>query len=235
MKTIKPTVLNGYKVFPFKNREAFLDQLDENLWDNILIAVNAEKLVKEDEGLREIVNQNVGYPDGVGAVMALKQKDYDAVKIPGAEFWLDIVKRFYQEKTFYLIGAKQHVIEKTVTRLEDQFPGINIVNYRNGYIDDSEYVDVIYDVVEKAPDIVFVAMGSPKQEFVMRDLYEEHKALYMGLGGSFDIYSGEKERAPKIFRKMGLEWSYRLFKEPRRIFRQTSLITFFYKLVTNKF
>lgn len=226
--------MNGYKIYPFKNREDFLDQLQENLWGNILVALNAEKLVKEDQELRTLINNNIGYPDGIGVVMALKQKGYDAIKIPGAEFWLDIIERFYQEKSFYLVGSKQHVIEKTVARLRKEYPGINIISYRNGYIEEEEYSTLFEDIKKKAPDVVFVAMGSPKQEFVMQKMYDHHKALYMGLGGSFDIYSGEKQRAPIFFRKLGLEWSYRLFNEPSRIFRQTSLITFAYKLITNK-
>jgi UDP-N-acetyl-D-mannosaminouronate:lipid I N-acetyl-D-mannosaminouronosyltransferase len=234
METIKSTKLNGYKVYPFECREVFLDQLDKHLWENILVAINAEKIVKEDEVLRNIVNQNVGYPDGIGAVMALKQKDYKTQKIPGAEFWLDIVKRFYHEKTFYLVGAKQNVIKKTVARLREEYSGIEIVNYRDGYIKEEEFPILFDDIARKAPDVVFVAMGSPKQEYVMQKMYEKHKALYMGLGGSFDIYSGEKERAPKVLRKLGLEWSYRLFKEPSRIFRQTKLVIFLWMLVTKK-
>src|SRR5699024_5834276 len=98
-------------------------------------------------------------------------------------------------------------------------------------IDESEYPALFEDIAQKKPDVVFVAMGSPQQEYVMQKMYARHKALYMGLGGSFDIYSGEKKRAPKVMRKMGLEWSYRLFKEPRRIFRQSKLLTFLYKLI----
>jgi len=234
METIKTTELNGYKIYPFKNRKTFLDQLDENLWNNILVAINAEKIVKEDKYLRTIVNQNVGYPDGISTVIAMKRKDFDTVKIPGAEFWLDIVERFYKEKTFYLIGAKRCVIEKTVTRLRNEYTGIKIVNYRNGYIGEDEYPALFEDIVKKAPDVVFVAMGSPRQEYVMQKMFGHHKALYMGLGGSFDVYTGEKKRAPKLLQSVGLEWSYRLFKEPSRVFRQTSLVTFAYMLFTNK-
>jgi UDP-N-acetyl-D-mannosaminouronate:lipid I N-acetyl-D-mannosaminouronosyltransferase len=230
----KTTYLNKYKIYPFETRDQFLNYLGKGHTQNILVALNAEKLVKEDQELRGLINDNIGYADGIGPVMALKKKGYETTKIPGAEFWLDIIERFYEEKTFYLIGAKQQVIEATVANLEEDFPDINIVNYRNGYIDAEQEGEVINDIAEKKPDVVFVAMGSPKQEFLMQRMQQRHKALYMGLGGSFDIYSGEKKRAPKLMQKMGLEWSYRLFKEPKRIFRQTSLVTFAYMLLTNK-
>jgi UDP-N-acetyl-D-mannosaminouronate:lipid I N-acetyl-D-mannosaminouronosyltransferase len=228
------TYLNGYKIYPFKNRDHFLKFLRNEDKNNILVALNAEKLVKNDDDLKKIVNQNIGYPDGIGPVLALKRKDYDTQKIPGAEFWLDIVEEFYQDKTFYLVGSKQRVIAKTASKLKKSYPGIEIINYRNGYMNSSEYEELIDDVTEKKPDIVFVAMGSPKQEFVMEEMYIRHQAFYMGLGGSFDIYSGEQERAPETLQNLGLECSYRLFKEPTRAIRQTSLLTFTYKLITNQ-
>lgn len=231
---MKSTHLNGYNIYPFKSKDAFLNYLVYNGFQNLLIALNAEKLVKEDQKLRVLINQNIGYPDGIGPVMALKKKGYEAEKIPGAEFWLDIVEQFYPQKAFYLVGAKQYVIEDTVSKLKKDFPGICIVGYRNGYMDNDEEDELIEDIAEKGPDVVYVAMGSPKQEFLMQRMQQKHKALYVGLGGSFDIYSGEKARAPILLRKMGLEWSYRLFKEPKRIFRQTSLLTFAYMLITNK-
>ena len=77
-------------------------------------------------------------------------------------------------------------------------------------------------------------MGSPKQEFLMQKFLNEYPALYMGLGGSFDVYSGLKKRAPRFFIKFGLEWFYRLLKEPSRIFRQLDLIKFFFKIIFSK-
>ena len=69
--------------------------------------MNAEKILKKDTRLKGIINNNIGYADGVGAVMALKQKGLDAIKIPGSEFWLDIVNRFYKLKSFYIVGSSQ--------------------------------------------------------------------------------------------------------------------------------
>ncbi|TYP95621.1 UDP-N-acetyl-D-mannosaminouronate:lipid I N-acetyl-D-mannosaminouronosyltransferase [Fodinibius salinus] len=226
--------LNEYKTHPFTSRKDFLNYLGDGNFNNILIALNAEKLMKDDDTLRRLVNQHVGYPDGIGTVMALKRKGYTADKIPGAEFWLDIIDRHYMDKTFYMVGGKSEVIEQTVGRLKEEYQGIDIVGYRDGYMDDQEEEGLVEEIKIKEPDIVFVAMGSPKQEFLMEKMFEEHPALYMGLGGSFDIYCGLKERAPKVFRKIGLEWFYRLITEPSRIRRQIVYLPFLAKVITNR-
>jgi len=196
--------------------------------------MNAEKVLKNDKKLNEIVNNNIGYPDGVGAVMALKQKGLDAIKIPGAEFWLDIVNEFYKNKTFYFVGSTNDVIKKTVEKLKQEYPDINILGYRDGYLKDDDEKKLKDDLLKLKPSIIFIAQGSPRQEYLMDRLYQIYPALYMGLGGSFDVYCGLKKRAPKFFLNYHLEWLYRLIKEPTRIRRQIVLIKFFLLLKLKK-
>jgi UDP-N-acetyl-D-mannosaminouronate:lipid I N-acetyl-D-mannosaminouronosyltransferase len=226
--------INGYQVYPFQNRKAFLNFLENGNWENILAALNAEKLIREDKDLRDLVNKNIGYPDGIGAVWALRKAGKEAVKIPGAEFWLDIIKEFHTKKTFYLVGGKPEVMDATVQKLNNQFSGINLAGYRNGYFNEEEYQELKEDIIQKKPDAVFVAMGSPKQEYIMQDLQEQYKALYMGLGGSFDVYTGHVQRAPKAWINLNLEWAYRLLKQPSRIVRQRVLVKFLYRLIAGK-
>lgn len=192
----------------------------------ILVAINAEKILHATDQTRSIINRNIGYCDGYGAVMALKKKGYvDAVKIPGCELWLSIIYATYKEgKTYYLVGGKQEVIEQTVEKLRAHFPGINIANYRNGYIKtEEEKLALIDDIAKKKPDVVFVAMGSPKQELLMEEMSKRHPAIYQGLGGSFDVYTGNVKRAPKWWVDHNLEFAYRLIKQPSRIKRQIHL------------
>ena len=229
---IKKQKLRNIYTYAFPSREAFLDFIENK--KKILIAMNAEKILKEEPNLQRIINENIAYADGIGAVMALKNKGLHSVKIPGAEFWLDIIKRSYKEKRFYLIGSSQVVIEKTVLRLKDEFKEIKIVGYRNGFLKDKDKVELLQELKHKKPDIIFVAQGSPRQEYLMDELMKEYPALYMGLGGSFDIYCGLKKRAPKIFLKTNLEWFYRLLKEPTRIGRQIVYIKFMILLKTGK-
>jgi UDP-N-acetyl-D-mannosaminouronate:lipid I N-acetyl-D-mannosaminouronosyltransferase len=132
------------------------------------------------------------------------------------------------------VGSSQKVIDRTIEKLNNDFPAINIVGYRNGYLKDGEKEQLKSDIVEKKPDIVFVAQGTPAQEYLMNDLMDVHKALYMGLGGSFDVYTGCKKRAPKFYLDFHLEWFYRLLKEPTRLSRQIVLIRFLILLKLRK-
>lgn len=194
-----------------------------------MVAINAEKILHATEQTRSIINRNIGYCDGIGAVMALNKRGYnDVIKIPGCELWLKIISLTYlQGKTFYLVGGKQEVIEQTVEKLKKEFPGIQIANFRNGYIKtDGEKRALIEDIAKKKPDVVFVAMGSPKQELLMEEISQRHPAIYQGLGGSFDVYTGNVKRAPKWWVDHNLEWAYRLVKEPSRIKRQIHLVRF---------
>lgn len=219
--------LNGVKVHPFTSHDELLAYVSQK--KGILVAINAEKILHATEQTRSIINRNIGYCDGIGAVMALKKRGYnDVIKIPGCELWLKIISMTYQQgKSFYLVGGKQEVIEQTIEKLKVDFPGIQIANFRNGYIKtEEEKQALIEDIAAKKPDVVFVAMGSPKQELLMEEISQRHPAIYQGLGGSFDVYTGNVKRAPKWWVDHNLEWAYRLVKEPSRIKRQIHLVRF---------
>lgn len=225
----KRVELNGVKVHPFKSFDELLNYVTGR--KGILVAINAEKILHATEQTRSIINRNIGYCDGIGAVMALNKRGYkDVVKIPGCELWLKIISALYKEgKSFYLVGGKPAVIEATVAKLKEEFVGINISNYRDGYIkSDEEKQLLIEDIASRKPDVVFVAMGSPKQELLMEEMSQKHQAIYQGLGGSFDVYTGTVDRAPEWWVKHNLEWAYRLIKQPSRIKRQIHLVRFLF-------
>lgn len=226
--------LNGVEIYPFNSESQLLSFVDEH--KGILVAINAEKILHATEQTRNIINRNIGYCDGAGAQLALKQKGHkDACKIPGCELWLKIVTRFCKEKTFYLVGGKQYVIEETVAKLKEEYPDIRIIGYRDGYLkSEEEKQKLIVDITEKCPDVVFVAMGSPKQELLMEEMLQRHKAIYQGLGGSFDVYTGHVQRAPQWWVNHNLEFAYRLIKEPKRIKRQIHLVKYAYWLIAKK-
>ena len=232
---MKSSLLNGVKTYAPKSREELMCYAMKH--HKIMIAVNAEKIVHATDNSRIIINRNLGYPDGIGAVWALRNKGIkNVIKIPGCELWLDIIKQNYKSKTFYLIGGKQKVLDQTVLNLKTEYPGIKILNYRNGYIKtEAEELKLIEDIITHKPDVVFVAMGSPKQEVLMEKLHQKHKATYQGLGGSFDVYTGAVKRAPNWWVKNNLEWAFRLFKEPSRIKRQIHLIRFYILLQFNAY
>jgi len=227
-------IINGIKIYAPNSKNEFLNYISQN--KQILVAVNAEKIIKSNHLAKDIINRNIGYPDGIGAVWALKRKGFNNVmKIAGCDLWLDIIAKYQNKKTFYLVGGSKKVIKKTIFRLKNEYPSINILNYRDGYIkSENETKDLIQNIKELRPDFVFVAMGSPKQEFLMERMQKAHPAVYQGLGGSFDVYTGYVKRAPQWWVKNYLEWAYRLFKQPKRIKRQIYLLNFLVKLVLNR-
>ncbi|MDY2828725.1 MAG: WecB/TagA/CpsF family glycosyltransferase [Sodaliphilus sp.] len=231
---MKQVMLNGVGVYPFRSDKEILDFVSKQ--NGVLVAINALKILNATDETRQLINRNIGYCDGVGAQLALRKKgEKDVVKIPGCELWLKIVAAFYKQKTFYLIGGKQTVIEKCVAKLKEDFPGINIVGYRNGYLkDEGDKQSLIADIVSKKPDVVFVAMGSPKQELLMEEIQKAHNAIFQGLGGSFDVYVGAVERAPKWWLDHNLEFAYRLIRQPKRIKSQILLFKFLWKLYTDQ-
>lgn len=226
--------LNGIIVNGFRSWDELLDYVDRDR--RIYVAINAEKIIAAPDEVREMINRNVGYCDGIGAVKALKRKGLkDIVRLPGCELWLKIIERYHRDWKFYIIGASPEVHEATVRKLREQYPGINIVGHRDGYIkDDAAREALIADVAEKRPDAVFVAMGSPKQERLMGEMQQRHQAVYVGLGGSYDVYTGAVKRAPRLWQKLNLEFMYRLVRQPSRWRRQLNYVPFLYRLYTGK-
>lgn len=226
-------IINGIRIFAPTTRDELMAYAFHK--QQILVAVNAEKILSLSPEGKDIINKNLGYPDGIGAVWALNRKGGNALKIPGCELWLDLIEKYHKDKTFYLVGGKQEVIDQTRARLKNTYKGIKILNYRNGYIKTDEEKEVlINDIQSKKPDVVFVAMGSPKQELLMEAMKEKHAAVYQGLGGSFDVYTGNVKRAPKWWVKWNLEWAYRLLSQPKRIKRQIIYLPFMFRLLLNK-
>lgn len=227
--------LNGIKVYPFTSFKELIDFADQE--KGLLVAVNAEKVTKATDETREIINNNIGYADGAGVKVAMKRKGYNnVIRIPGCELWLEIIKEHQLEKSFYLVGGKEEVINETVAKLKKEFPNIKLLGYRNGYINsDKERQDLIEDITNKRPDVVFIAMGSPKQEILMSELMSKHKAIYQGLGGSFDVYTERVKRAPKWWRDHNLEFLYRFIKQPQRYRREYYRLKFLFWLATGKF
>lgn len=226
--------LNGIEIYPFSSEKELCSYVKEH--KGILVAIHAEKIITAPQRLREIINRNIGYCDGAGATKALRRKGYkQTVRIPGCELWLKLIAND-SAASFYLIGSTDEVISATVKKLRETYPSLNIVSYRNGFIkNEQEKQALIKEVTEKKPDYVFVAMGSPKQEYLMDELFTAHQAVYQGLGGSFDVYTGYVKRAPEWWIEHNLEGAYRLIKQPSKIKRAIKALTFWWNLYLNKY
>lgn len=205
--------IRGLRTYAVANAEELLSSLRG---PTILVALNAEKLVIADERMRRIVNRHVGYADGIGAVLALRRRGLRSARVAGSDLWLTLIRRDVAAGRFYLLGSTEAVISATIARLRREVPGIDIVGYRHGYLGQGELARVAAEVAAARPTVVFVAAGSPRQELWMEELFTAWPALYMGLGGSFDVYAGHRRRAPRWMQRLGMEWAFRIVVDGRR-------------------
>lgn len=159
-------------------------------------------------------------PDGIGIIRGGKTLGYKFdERIPGVEICEALLKYANKEKkSLYLYGAENSVLDALVRRIKKEFGGIVLKGYTDGYVKERD--SVFQDIIEMKPDIVLVALGTPAQELLIhRHFNPDRPGLYMGVGGSFDVLSGCKKRAPAFFLKYNLEWLYRITREPKRLKR----------------
>lgn len=185
-----------------------------------VVTINPEMIeygTKNPEFAAILNSAELVIPDGIGVQLGLKLISKEVKRIPGIEFAKYMLSEFKNEN-IAMIGAKPHVVKKAVENLKEEIPSLNFVYVHDGYFDDD--ARIIEETVEKRPELVLVALGSPKQEkFIYKLKSKLPNALMIGVGGSFDVWAGEVERAPKFFQKLGLEWLYRTVKEPKRFRR----------------
>ena len=231
---MKSSLLNGVKTYAPQSREELMCYAMKH--HKIMIAVNAEKILHATDNSRIIINRNLGYPDGMGAVWALRKKGVkNVIKIPGCELWLDIIKQNYKSKTFYLIGGKQEVLDQTVLNLKREYPGIKILNYRNGYIKTEDEELTLIEDIKTTNQMLFLLLWDLQNKNFNGKITSKTQSNLSRLGGSFDVYTGAVKRAPNWWVKNNLEWAFRLFKEPSRIKRQIHLIRFYILLQFNAY
>jgi N-acetylglucosaminyldiphosphoundecaprenol N-acetyl-beta-D-mannosaminyltransferase len=179
-------------------------------------------------------SRSVIIPDGIGTLLASKiVKAPIKEKIAGIEIMEDVIKKCSREnKPIYLLGAKQEILEGCKQSLKRKYPKINIAGSHNGYFDLENCEDIVCDIKKSNAYALFVAMGAPKQDiFIARNMDILPCRVYMGVGGSFDVLAGKTKRAPKWMIELGLEWLYRVCKEPYRIKRLSSIPKFLLKVV----
>lgn len=214
MEEKKRGEVNGVKYYAFTSYDEIIDFIEGK--KKILVAINAGKLNEATDQTRAIINDNIGYCDGIGAVWPLRKKGFkEAVTLSGCDIWTKIIARWVPlGRKFYFVGGKQDIIDQTITKLKEDFPGINIVGYRNGYIKTEQEKEALKEDIKRTePDIVFVAMGSPKQEIMMSELIKAYPTMYQGLGGSFDVYVGAKKVPPHWVIDWNMYGIYRTFSD----------------------
>ena len=186
------------------------------------------EVCRENLAARQAVNgADLVLPDGIGVVKGAKMLGTPLKeKVPGIEFAAGLMERMAAEgRSLYLLGAKPGVAETAGEKLAAKYPGLKIAGTQDGYF--QEDGPVVEAIRQSGADCVFVCLGAPKQELWMsRHGQATGARLLCGLGGSLDVFAGVVERAPKFWSDHGLEWFYRLCKNPRRAGRMMKLPLF---------
>ena len=211
--------LQGFDIDTFTFDEA-VEYVCQN--HGSVVTINPEMIqcaAKNPEFSKIIRDANLVIPDGIGVEIGLKILGHKVRRIAGIEFAKKLIEDFTKKSLpIAFIGAKPEIIEKAVNNLKTEFQNLNVCYVQDGYFSDGERV--LAELKNSGAKLVLVALGSPKQEFFINEAKKFlTDSVLIGIGGSFDVWSGAVKRAPAIFQKLGLEWLYRTLKEPKRFRR----------------
>ena len=205
-----------------------------------VVTLNAEMtmLCETHETLREVVKQaDLIIPDGSGIVFYLRLYGKKIRRLPGIELAEALLKKAGQgkERVFFYGGAPG-VAEAGAQSIRKQYKAINIVGTQHGFISGAEIEELQKSLIALQPQLIFVGLGVPRQElWIAKNRSLCPQATWIGIGGSLDIWSGIKFRAPAIMANNHLEWLYRLYQEPWRWRRMLALPVFVYKAIVHRF
>lgn len=195
-------------------------------------------LAQEDKELFKILNNaDLVLADGIGIIIASKLK---GLQIKHRVTGVDTMDKLLQycgehEKSFFIFGGKPGIAEIACENIKQKYKGIKVAGFQHGYFNESDEEEIINQINNAKPDVLFVCLGAPKQEkWINTNKDKLNCALAMGVGGSVDVYAGVVQRAPMAFQKLGLEWFYRLLKEPLRIKRMSALPKFLIRTTLSK-
>ena len=204
-----------------------------------IVTANPEIVMKanEDDNYMEIVQKaNFVTADGIGVVKAAKLlNDPLPERVTGFDMMQELLKAADQHHhRVYLLGAEEAVLQGAMAKIAEEFPGVEIVGGHHGFFD-WEQNEIASDIKRLEPDLVFVALGLPRQEqWIAQHFSLFDKGIFIGVGGCFDVLAGKVERAPEFWQKANLEWFYRLMKQPTRLKRMLVLPHFVLKVYGQK-
>lgn len=236
-RRIKKVLNYNVDTFSFHNTIDYIMDKISKYEGMQIVTVNPEmiELANNNEEFAEVLNEaDLVVADGVGIKIALKLKGINIEQVRGIELAKTMLKRCAMKGyKVALIGAKEEILQKAITNLKQEIPNLDICYNQNGYFCDNEETYVYKNLKENKPSLILVAMGAPKQELLIKRCKEEYPVgVFIGVGGSFDVWSGEVERAPEIYQKLGLEWLYRTISQPERFKRiYKTLPVFLFKAI----
>ncbi len=232
-------MIEYFKRLYLDGEDKFLKIVEDNLAKEkkmFIVTANPETFSYGEKN--EVINQMLLdrevtlVPDGIGIVKASQLLHFDVKeRITGIDLATKLLDMCNKNKyKLCLMGAKEEVIKALIKVINEQYPNIILGSCDNGYIKDK---DAYFEKIAKEnPDVCLVALGVPNQEeLIYKHLDKFKKGIFVGVGGSFDVLSGTKKRAPKIFQKLNIEWLYRITREPKRLKRfYESNVKFIFKI-----
>lgn len=237
---IEPIKILGVPVHPMTMGQAvdFLEQRLVAKEQAFVVTANAEIIMmcQQDREYNRIVGQEAELvlPDGAGAVWAGRHLGY---KVPERVAGFDLYNQLLAlsaQKGYgaYFFGGSPGVAEAAKAKSEELYPGVKVLGCHNGYFTDADVPAIIADINNSGAEMLFVALGAPKQEkWILEHRAELKPRILMGIGGSFDVLAGKMERAPKWMQEASLEWAFRLYKQPSRFMRMLALPKFVLKVM----
>ncbi|WP_246027635.1 WecB/TagA/CpsF family glycosyltransferase [Lysinibacillus antri] len=219
-------------------QQGFVELLEQRIKQQektFVVTANPEVVMKANED-QQIMNyiKKATYvtADGIGVVKAAQiLGDSLPERVTGFDTMVKLLERGNQlHYKIYLLGAQNEVLQKAIQKINQDYPNIDIVGHQDGFFDWTKN-DIAQQIKETTPDLIFVALGVPRQEkWISENLDQFSHGVFIGVGGSFDALTGTVKRAPVIFQKLNLEWFYRLIKQPSRWKRMLALPLFALKV-----
>jgi N-acetylglucosaminyldiphosphoundecaprenol N-acetyl-beta-D-mannosaminyltransferase len=206
-----------------------VNRLEQGIGTHV-VTMNGEIIMQANQQpeLAKIIQQaDLVTPDGAGVIFALKLHGIQQIRCAGIELGEALLRLASMPEHNYpvfLYGGKPEIVDRAARNWQTKLPNLKIVGVQHGYINAAEQAELDRQIAATQPKIILVALGVPRQELWIRDRFHLcPEAIWVGVGGSFDVWSGTKKRAPVVFQKLNLEWLYRFAQEPTRWRRMLSL------------
>ena len=242
MNDITTIKILGVPVHPYTMKgavEKILERVSQSK-KTFAVTANAEIIMmgqSDDEYMEILNNAALVLPDGAGTVWAGRKLGYEVPeRVAGYDLFLNLMTEAAQKKLkVFFFGSAPGVAEEAKQKCEILYPGVSIVGCRDGYFKEEDNLAIVEEINNSGADLLFVALGAPKQEKWLAKFQDILKpSLLMGIGGSFDVVAGKMERAPKWMQDASLEWLFRLYKQPSRLGRMLVLPKFVIKVLRIK-
>lgn len=223
------------------NEQQLMKQIEEDIQQNLkvrIVAINPEKIMmaEQDPSLRQLLNESTyQIPDGIGVSIASK---LSGGTVRGRVTGIGMMENLLtlannKQLKIFMYGATPETVQQAAENIKERFPNLIVAGTLDGYVKDTQ--QIVAAINEAQPHILFVALGSPKQElFIKNNMDQLNVNVFQGVGGSFDVFSGNVKRAPELFQKTGTEWLFRLIKQPSRIKRQLALPIFLVRVASKR-